>query len=650
MSKRGRACEACSKIKIKCELGASTGLEPPCERCLRLKKQCVLSQPKRQKDRVAELEAQVETLTRLLQAQGIRDPAVISSTPASEALNLAASDKAKKKRRRVDDASSYSASNDSPTGSSSETSQGQDLNVAILDQTVDYATQEQLLNRYLNKQLPVFPLVPINGDCSLDVLRNERPVLMYAVIYAAGPGILSEDQQESVSKILLNNLTNVPFSPGPQTLDIIQAIQITCLYYRSPRHYVQLSVFGLIEVGLKMVTKLGHAGPLSPPPTVPVSVQNTDVGSIGSIDAWRAILVSHLLATAMSIFIRRKPHTRWTKEHDMCLLQLQYSVVSKPTDAWLSQLIRAEHVCEQIAEQMGFWDSTTFMDLADPSTRLKTQTCRNIILNWRMTIPSHIRTPLLLFWEHLATAYMHEAVLHTATNKHSFAAPFVAENLSVSDFPAPAIVTQDQITALFELTTAAQAMIDLFSSLDVEILAVMSGYLHSSRAAYALFILAKLSVATMAPGNTFGAVLDGNMLLVGHYADKLIDNGTRVRAIDERCAPARILLAADSVKEWYLNFTSIVSSSDQAFHQLQEPENLQAATGSINMAQGPEMSTLEDGLDLDAAQLTAAAVDWENHFYYSLNTADFGLDMLFAEEPQPFGGEVYHDAAYQARP
>lgn len=51
-------------------------------------------------------------------------------------------------------------------------------------------------------------------------------------------------------------------------------------------------------------------------------------------------------------------------------------------------------------------------------------------------------------------------------------------------------------------------------------------------------------------------------------------------------------------------------------------------------------------LDLDAVQ----GVDWENFFYYSSNTADFGLDMLFDEEPQPFRLHMYDDAAYQAQP
>lgn len=245
---------------------------------------------------------------------------------------------------------------------------------------------------------------------------------------------------------------------------------------------------------------------------------------------------------------------------------------------------------------------------------------------------------------------MHEAVLHTATNKHSFAAPFVAENLSVSDFPAPTIVTQDHITALFELTTAVQAMIDLFSSLDVGTLVVMSGFLHSARAAYALFILAKLLVATTAPGNTFGTVLDGSMLLVGEYADKLIENGSRVRAVDDRCAPARILFAAVSVKEWYLNFTgSIASFPNPAPQPLQHLDLSQPAAESMT-TNVPAFDTPPLSNDLNLASQDVAAMDWDNFFYYSSNTADFGLNMLFDEELQPFSGDIYNDAAYQAQP
>lgn len=265
----------------------------------------------------------MEALTLLLQQQGIQNANVVNSTSEPEALNSGTLNIANNKRRRVGDVLSSSGPNDSPIESTPAASKEQCLDIVALDNLVSHETQLILLERYLNKQFIAFPLVPISGDCSLVSLRAERPVLVYAIMYAAGPGVLPLEEQEGIAKVLLDHLTNLTFSPDCQSLDTIQAILITCLFYRSPKHHVHLSVFGLIEVGIKSVAKLGHGGPLSAPRTTPIPSSNTDVDSL---DAWRAILVSHLLATAMAIFRRRKPSVSWEKEHDLCNLQLQVSV------------------------------------------------------------------------------------------------------------------------------------------------------------------------------------------------------------------------------------------------------------------------------------------------------------------------------------
>ena len=104
---RRRACQNCHSIKIKCELG-TTGGDPPCERCTRLGKDCAIFIPKRQKDRVVELEAQVEALTKLLEAQGIQQPDSDSSLspPSMTDITPAAgqNDYAQKKRKLEDGA------------------------------------------------------------------------------------------------------------------------------------------------------------------------------------------------------------------------------------------------------------------------------------------------------------------------------------------------------------------------------------------------------------------------------------------------------------------------------------------------------------------------------------------------------------------
>lgn len=72
----------------------------------------------------------------------------------------------------------------------------------------------------------------------------------------------------------------------------------------------------------------------------------------------------------------------------------------------------------------------------------------------------------------------------------------------------------------------------------------------------------------------------------------------------------------------------------------------QIAASNANVASGLDIPLSDTNLGFAATQ-NGNYDDWENFFYYSSNTADFGLDMLFHEELQPFRERVYDDAPYQ---
>lgn len=157
-SKRFRACDPCHSIKIKCELG-SRGGEPPCARCVRLGKDCIITPPKRQKDRAAELEAQVESLSRLLQSQKLgatptdsgerRSPDTYERTPVDS------------KKRRLENTDIREASAESE--------------VDDMDHVLDPAIQRTIYHKYVNEIIPRFSLVPIPQPYDYDTLRRESP-------------------------------------------------------------------------------------------------------------------------------------------------------------------------------------------------------------------------------------------------------------------------------------------------------------------------------------------------------------------------------------------------------------------------------------------------------------------------------------------
>ena len=137
-SKRLRACDACHSIKIKCLLG-SEERDPPCPRCVRLGKECIITPPKRQKDRVAELEAQVEALSRQLALQKIRTEVDI---PVEQPGKISES----KKKRRLDRSVSETEFTDCTFD---------------IDHIVAPSTQKDVFHKYVTEMIPKFSLVPL---------------------------------------------------------------------------------------------------------------------------------------------------------------------------------------------------------------------------------------------------------------------------------------------------------------------------------------------------------------------------------------------------------------------------------------------------------------------------------------------------------
>jgi len=633
VQKRGRACVACASIKIKCQLGSDTSLQPPCERCVRLNKECHILAPKRQKDRVAELEAQVANLTRLLKAQGIdnpeaatpgdlRDASTSVSSPPSSTVAATASFS---KKRRLDGTNSEAlrTTRSPPTSTSLSVSAAStetfNADTFKLDQILPYELQQHLLDRYLDHISPSFPFVPITGDCSLDSLRRHRPILLQSVMYAAGVGILTYDMQEDIAHLLLNRIAAIALTQVEKNLELVQAIHIVCIWYRTPRHHRHVAVYQLIQLASSLAADIGIDGPL----TTPGMHFTIEGGNLDGTECWRAWLSCYCMSAAMSIFLRRENSTTWTEQHEQCLIYLPASPVALPSDKWLGQFFRAERLCGQIAEILEFHDMYACHDISEPDTKSKLQSCRNLILNWRISIPQSLRTPLITFWEHLASAYMFESVLHTITNKQSFTAPYVSERLSLTDFPAP-VVTQDHITAVYELISATHAMIDIFVAFETPTLIALSGLFVASRAAYANYLLAKLYIATTVPGNTLGSIVDASIIRAEEYNNKLVDASSRVSTVDVRCSCARILGSANRMREWYASYNASLYSDG----------------GLLNAAAGLQFDSYLAGNALPPVDGTGSTsqkeTEWETFFRFSDSAADFGLDILFTE-PVPSG-------------
>lgn len=179
---------------------------------------------------MAELEAQVEALTKLLESQNIqpeqRFDASGENTPqalvngsapsrsrSGTATTSSISAQQPKKRRLEDD---YS-----PQPSDTESSNDRRLFIE-LDTVLPQHIQEKLLSRYLRVLVPYFPAVPIAGDQSYTRLRKERPLLLQSAIYCASFGALPLEKQEDVGKVVMDLFAAKAMGEGEKSAELIQ--------------------------------------------------------------------------------------------------------------------------------------------------------------------------------------------------------------------------------------------------------------------------------------------------------------------------------------------------------------------------------------------------------------------------------------------
>lgn len=157
----------------------------------------------RQKDRVAELEAKLEALTKLLEAQQIHvsvDGIESLNTPSLSSTSTPKStvQETSSKKRRLDTAA--------PNGQFSEKideNSRAPIRVLEIDHLIPRDIQMQAFDKFCTEMEPRFPLASLAVKSDYETLRESCPVLLQTVIFAASPGKVSNQVQVSVTEVVM---------------------------------------------------------------------------------------------------------------------------------------------------------------------------------------------------------------------------------------------------------------------------------------------------------------------------------------------------------------------------------------------------------------------------------------------------------------
>lgn len=516
MKKRSRACEECHRLKIKCDVSAGLGA---CERCSRNNLECTPTAPRLQRDRIQELEAQVEELRIALREQSN------SRTPSQSPGNL------------LDD--TY------------------DAILSFVDTRIPLDKQKYLLDVYAQQAGAVWPAIRLDDD--LDAIRAKSPVLLLSVL------AYCSTQKEQGTEMAVHDeliretvrvLADEVITRGQRSIELVQALLITAFWSKTTHKGYQGSCYQIAQLATDMAIDLGIAGPSLQPSPVAYFSHHEDPTSLEARRTW---LACYLLLSASSLQTRRPHATPWNSHHEECVSHLEAH--GSPADVLLCQIVRIAHIHEEIVEKLHLCRIGNFVDGNNYNTHAAMEFLRTKVDLWAAQVPATLSSSQTLkVWHHIAMILINELVLHTHTNQHAFTAPYIPGRIPVKDFANPTTCIPPLVTAFQSLIHHCYAVIDLAGEMDPFLVFGLPTFCFAPKVLYALFVLVTMFVASTDPANTYGHFVPADSFLIEQYGMKLQRLAAKLKEADPTmsCYTTRMVDATGWLEQWYKDYNAIV--------------------------------------------------------------------------------------------
>ncbi|RMD42996.1 hypothetical protein DV735_g2120, partial [Chaetothyriales sp. CBS 134920] len=585
--KRPRACEACRQLKVKCEMDDTS---VPCKRCAKANRQCTVTAPsrKRQKktdSRVAELEKKIDALTASLAARG-GDPDDLPppnsyashwSGPPPPPLSLPphgtkrplggdrGGDYFGGELQRPVPSTSYQPALPQPSLAANShighaplrtrPEEADTIFDPITHGFLDPPTARRCWDRYLTEMSGYVPIIVFPAGTRWEDVRKTKPVLFLSVV-AVACGVLGQDIQGRLLRETTRVFADRIIIRGEKSLELVQAILCMTTFYQPPEKYEELNFNQLIHIAAVMALDLGLGKRFKKGNAAlwrSYTEQKRVMPDPNSAETRRCWLGCYFMCSNSAMSLRRPLLIRWSPYAEECIGILTTAPDAAPTDKWLCQLVRGQHLAEDIGLEFSMDDPACQLSLTDHKTQYHLKAFERQLAEWyESAAPERQQQAILKHSYGVINLYMHEIAMHHNHNIDDFRPPFHAT--PIEGPPDPDFVTPTHIESLATCMNSVHTVFDAFLSMDVAVLRSLPT-LFFVRNSYAAVALIKMYTAVSAKGSKFGRIIKTDDLKVDYYLERMISKLVDT-AEGGMCKVAqKFCLIFNMLKQWHVRRT-----------------------------------------------------------------------------------------------
>ncbi|KAI6250948.1 Transcriptional regulator WAR1 [Erysiphe necator] len=390
-----------------------------------------------------------------------------------------------------------------------------------------------MFNDFVQDLIPIMPIVAFPPGTNSASIRKSAPILFLAIL-SAGSSVNYIHLQQSLTDELMKALSERIFVTKYKSIELIQALQISSLWYWPVESFDEIKFYQLRHTAAIMAIDIG-IGRKNRSPKSRVTSKSGDHPLCRnpcldpeSVESRRTWLSCYLLCCSASLVLRRPNIIHWSSFTADCVEVLENSEEAFPSDRMLCQWVKIFHISEEIGTRFFMDDPGAIVSFADSQVQHTLRGFERDLEKWRASQKPENMSPNLKITEHGINLYMHEVATQVGHQIDNLKPPFTEDTITAFvEESDQAPLSSARVTALSTCLVSIDGIFETFLDLDVESILLFPA-IDYAWIAYATGVLLKLYFAAATPNSELGKIINKESMKVEYYFDRLIE---KLRAI-----------------------------------------------------------------------------------------------------------------------